>query len=80
MNLIKKLNYFCMNFSLKSIWLTTKWILRGKPTKKVYGGWCGCCGKWIPNAEFEFRDYHEVDRFWDLNTICSDKCDPIRHK
>jgi len=57
---------------LKNIMVLIKWIFRGIPVKKVVGGWCGCCGSWIENAEFIFRDYHKVDNLFDLNSICSD--------
>jgi hypothetical protein len=56
------------------MWKKLKWILRGKPMKKVIGGWCGCCGKWLSEAEFTFPDYHNVDTFWDLNSVCPGKC------
>ena len=56
-----------------TMWKRIKWILRGKPTKKVIGGWCGCCGAWLETAEFTFPDYW-FDNFFDLNTICPKGC------
>ena len=53
-----------------------KWFLRGKPVKKVLGGWCGLCGDWLPNEEFTFPDYWVVDNLFDLNSICPNGCKP----
>lgn len=55
-----------------------KWIFRGKPTKKIIGGWCGLCGAWLPEAEFVFPDYWQIDNFYDLNTICPDGCKQVK--
>jgi len=60
------------------LWL--EWLLRGSPYKTVKGGWCGCCGKWIKDAEFKFRDYYPVDNFWDLNTVCPNGCSRNKKK
>ncbi len=56
-----------------SCWRYIKWRFRGSPMKIVTGGWCGCCGKWVENTRFSFRDYVVVDNLYDRNTICS-KC------
>ena len=61
-----------MKFKLLCLAEYVLWLLRGKPVKMVKGGWCGCCGKWVEDAEFKFRDYYKIDNFWDLNTICSE--------
>jgi hypothetical protein len=62
----------------KILFIKLFWILRGKPTKTVTGGWCGCCGKWIFDAKFIFPDYHMIDNFYDLNSICP-KCGEQQH-
>lgn len=54
------------------MWRFINWVLRGRPVKKVVGGWCGCCGVWVADAEFTFRDYWVVDNLFNLNTICKD--------
>jgi hypothetical protein len=42
---------------VKKLFRHIKWILSGKPMKKVIGGWCGLCGVWMPNAEFIFPNF-----------------------
>lgn len=54
------------------MWQRIKWFLRGRPFKKITGGWCGLCGDWLPKAEFSFPDYLIVDNLYDLNTICGE--------
>lgn len=60
------------------MWQRIKWFLRGRPFKKITGGWCGLCGDWLPKAEFSFPDYHIVDNLYDLNTICPEGCRDIK--
>ena len=55
---------------LNAMWQRIKWFFRGRPVKKIKGGWCGLCGAWVETAEFTFPDYWKVDTFFDLNTIC----------
>ena len=52
------------------MWKWIKWFIKGKPTKKIIGGWCGCCGKWVNDKEFIFPDFWIVDKFFNRNTIC----------
>ena len=52
--------------TLKNSWTFILWFFRGRPVKKVIGGWCGCCGRWVEEAEFTFRDYWTVDNLYDL--------------
>jgi len=62
-----------MKRMVKEIIRKARWLLNGKKMKTVTGGWCGCCGRWVADAKFSFRDYEIVDTLFSLNTIC-EKC------
>jgi hypothetical protein len=57
----------------KRLIIFLKWVFHGRKIKKVKGGWCGLCGAWLDNAEFEFPEYYQIDESLlggDLITMC----------